>query len=544
MAAWYLKYRPCQVSELHLISVRQTLQHLMTSGRFPQALLFAGPKGTGKTSASRIIGAMLNDPGNAGAVEQLFLAKKTPKTAPKALQLQEPDRDSTLTQQICTGQSYAVIEIDAASHGLVDDVRALKDRAMLPPQTGLMTVYILDEVHMMSAAAFNALLKLLEEPPAHAVFILATTEIHKVPATIASRCTLVQFRKATSTEIDSVYERIVTTEGLNVESGALERLAELADGSFRDAVKWLELATTDGAVTVVGVEQLVGTNIAISAPVLINAVLAKDASTVAQILAEWRQQQVDPTTANRAVFTYLHQQLLLGLQPAGSEAAELAVTPTVAQFLLQQLLDANLSLPSPIPHLALELKLLELIQKSKAKQTGGNSGSSEKTGAKSTKAETPPETTSVMASASQPAPSPAAIPRPAMASAVIVDPITGQNLVTRWPEFVAQVALQNSSVAALLRQAQPTATAQGMVIVNVFYGFHRDQLKQAKFVSLFSQAAAAVVGQPVGFEFQLSATPGKTADTVPVTTPATAAMVKEVAAQPSQLASLASEVLM
>src|SRR5579859_2130216 len=188
--SWYRQYRPITLAGLHLVSVRETLQQLLGSGQFPHALLFAGPKGTGKTSAARIVGAILNDPANAEFVQSVFFGGK--KKSKAVVNFQEPNSSDPIVQQIQRGTSYVVIELDAASHRGIDDIRQLKERVHLPPAEGLIALYILDEAHMLTTEAFNALLKLLEEPPPHAVFILATTELHKIPETIISRCAVVQ----------------------------------------------------------------------------------------------------------------------------------------------------------------------------------------------------------------------------------------------------------------------------------------------------------------------------------------------------------------
>lgn len=531
MSAWYLKYRPRQIAALHLASVRKTLEHLMVSGRFPQALLFAGPKGTGKTSAARIIGAVLNDPANTAAVTTLFL---DPKQKNKT-ELKEPDDDSDQTIQISSGQSFVVTEIDAASHGLVDDVRLLKERAALPPQSGLMTVYILDEVHMMSMAAFNALLKLLEEPPAHAVFILATTELHKVPATIASRCTLVQFQKASVAEILEVYERIIKAEKLKAEPAALQLLAELADGSFRDAVKWLELSVTDGAVTETNVQSLMGGNLRGAVVGLISAVIAKDSAVVSQIFQTWRQVQADPTAVIRAVFGYLHESLMAGLKGETT-----AVPVAVAQFLLTQLLEAQLFLPSPIPHLALELKLLGLIAKSKAKNGGGSEGGTKATEPKASQPaapqKTPPEK---MIAQSEVAVAPVSTAESTSAemtatSTLVASPEAAAQLLEKWPDFVLLMAKHNTTIAALLQQTKPKLTPTGVSIA-VSYSFHRDQLKQAKFVAHYQKATQELVGQSVAIEVQLLENLNAPADTVGQS---------QGVSKPSALSALASEALL
>lgn len=523
MSAWYLKYRPRQIAALHLASVRKTLEHLMVSGRFPQALLFAGPKGTGKTSAARIIGAVLNDPANAAAVTTLFL---DPKQKNKT-ELKEPDLDSAQTIQISSGQSFVVTEIDAASHGLVDDVRLLKERAALPPQSGLMTVYILDEVHMMSTAAFNALLKLLEEPPAHAVFILATTELHKVPATIASRCTLVQFQKASVAEILEVYERIIEAEKLKTEPSALQLLAELADGSFRDAVKWLELSVSDGAVTEANVLSLIGGNLRGAVADLITAtIVAKDSQKVSEIIQNWRQKQIDPNAANKAVFAYLHEALLAG--GIGE------VTHPRAVFLLEQLLEAQLFLPSPIPHLALELKLLSLIAKSKAKNGGAAEGGGQTSERKTTQPVAPKTPPEKMIAQEQPPAAAESTSAEMTPNTTLASPEASAQLIEKWSDFVLLMANHNTTIAALLQQTKPKVTPTG-VSISVGYSFHRDQLKQAKFMAHYQKASEQLVGQPVAIEVLLLENVNAPADTVGQS---------QGAPQPSALSALASEALL
>lgn len=521
--SWSLTYRPRLLSQLHLISVRETLIHLVESGHFPQALLFAGPKGTGKTSAARIIGAILNDPANLASVEQLFLGK----TSKKKPVLVEADAESLLTRQICSGQSFVVTEIDAASHGSVDDVRALKERASLPPQIGAMTVYILDEVHMMSSQAFNALLKLIEEPPAHSLFILATTEIHKVPATIASRCTLVQFKKATTSEILAVFDRICLAEKILAEPAALNLIADLAEGSFRDGVKWLELTVSDQKITLANVEKLVGINLKTEVAALISTVIAKDATGIVKCFEIWRSKQVDQIALNRSVFSFLHEQLLIGLAASSDPEAETPqITPLVAQFLLQQLLEANLNLPAPIPHLALELKLLEIIQKSKAKktaspsETGGNQTPAKSTLAGSQSATEPKKLVATQAD-----------PVIEQSNAQLVDPALAQILVSRWADFVTLIQTQNSTIATILKSASLTATPQGIVTASLHYSFHRDQLNQMKFESLFRAATAKIVGQIVPIKFELAEiNPSVTQDSVLL--------------EPSSLSSMATQALM
>ncbi|MBU0576226.1 AAA family ATPase, partial [Patescibacteria group bacterium] len=209
--SWQRIYRPKTIQGLHLTNVRETLQQLMDKGQIPQVLLFAGPKGTGKTSLARIIGAMLNDPANEKVVDYQFFNGSKPKNNKYV----EPDFELNFNDRIYRGKSFIVQEMDAASNRGIDDIRELKERVALPPQDGKMTVYILDEAHMLTSAAFNALLKLLEEPPVHAVFILATTEFHKIPETIKSRCSVIHFRKADHEELKQALRGVLEAEKIS-----------------------------------------------------------------------------------------------------------------------------------------------------------------------------------------------------------------------------------------------------------------------------------------------------------------------------------------
>lgn len=217
---FYRKYRPQLISELDLSVVREKLTSILSSQNIPHAFLFAGPKGLGKTSSARILAKAIN-------------CEKKGKGV-------EPCNVCSACISITNGSNVDVLEIDAASNRGIDEIRDLRDRIKFSPAALQKKVYIIDEVHMLTTEAFNALLKTLEEPPAHAVFILCTTETHKLPATIMSRVFLVSFEKPTSEELARSLERVVSGEKLDVEEGVLSKIAELSDGAFRDGTKILE----------------------------------------------------------------------------------------------------------------------------------------------------------------------------------------------------------------------------------------------------------------------------------------------------------------
>lgn len=555
--SWHRTYRPRQIKDLHLNSVRETLLGLMADGKIPQALLFAGPKGTGKTSASRILAAVLNDDRNAAAVDALYLGG--PKISGK-LQLVEPDPDSATTKKICAGQSFAVQEIDAASHGLVDDVRTLKERASLLPQEGRMAVYILDEAHMMSTAAFNAFLKLLEEPPAHAVFILATTELHKIPATIASRCLLVQFHRASDEELLLTLEKILKQEKVTYTLEQLHRLANAADGSFRDAVKLLELSVKEGSVDDQRLDQLVGGSYETVLRQLVQAVVDKQPNQVLQLIHELRTRQADQNQVHKALFSMLHQDLVCGYE-AGSKVP--IHKPAVNQFLIQQLLAANLTQPTPIAFLALEIALLDIVARAKQRETGTPAvvhtpaqivhakplAAPQEEDEDEQSAELSPvqdednfiddaANAVVIAQVELPA-------QPASLEQVTSSPIDPKQLVERWQDFVTAVANKNTGLAALLRSSTPEVTADSRISIGVYYRFHQEQLQQPKFLAILEACCSEILGSVVPFRFELAEQQVTTVTTN--SSPElvlTAVPVESRTNQSNSLATMASEVLL
>jgi DNA polymerase-3 subunit gamma/tau len=200
-----LKYRPQRFEDVvGQESITQTLENAIAKDHLAQALLFCGPRGVGKTTCARILAKKIND---------------SDETA-------NEDNDF----------AFNIFELDAASNNSVEDIRNLIDQVRIPPQVGKYKVYIIDEVHMLSQAAFNAFLKTLEEPPAHAIFILATTEKHKIIPTILSRCQIFDFKRIGVTDAKNYLQKIAKNEGIQAEEEALQLIAQKADGAMRDAL--------------------------------------------------------------------------------------------------------------------------------------------------------------------------------------------------------------------------------------------------------------------------------------------------------------------
>ncbi len=289
----YRKWRPQTwdqvVGQPHVI---RTLRNALESDKGVHAYLFSGPRGTGKTTTARL------------------LAKAVNCVHPEPAQ--RPCNQCAHCEAIAQGHFLDLIEIDAASNTSVEDVRELRERVNFAPNQGRYKVYIIDEVHMLSTAAFNALLKTLEEPPAHAIFVLATTEPHKIPATVLSRCQRHEFRRIPVVEIVAHLEEIARQESLQVEKEALVLLARQSTGAMRDAISLLDqLASLGEPITLEMAHRILGTASNEAVVNLIEALIAGQADRGLEEIHTVLDRGSDPRQFARQIVDYLRDALLV-----------------------------------------------------------------------------------------------------------------------------------------------------------------------------------------------------------------------------------------
>lgn len=352
------KYRPQTFDEVvGQQSTLTTLKNALASGRIPQSFIFSGSRGVGKTSVARILAKALNASGGANA---------------------QFDQKDAAAKEIEEGRSMDVLEIDGASNRGIEEIRSLRETVKFKPSSGAYKIYIIDEVHMLTTEAFNALLKTLEEPPPHVKFIFATTEIHKVPLTILSRCQRFHFRRLTADEIVEKLMDIAKIEKIKCDKDALYLIARASDGALRDAESLLDQISSfsDGEIKEESVLTLLGLASDKINETLIDAVKARSGQDILAVIQSFYESGGDLLQLSRGFFEILRHLLVLqhvkdtqGLIEAGPAMLEMLKKHknsfSEAEILLGlaifQNLQADLRRPVTSPRFMVEAAFLKLI---------------------------------------------------------------------------------------------------------------------------------------------------------------------------------------
>ncbi len=459
----YLKYRPQTFADLDSTTAREELINIFSANKIPHAFLFSGTKGIGKTSGARIVAKAVN-----------CTTDKSKKT-----QAYEPCNQCDSCLAITNGSNVDVMEIDAASFTGVDDIRELREKIRLAPAGLKYKVFIIDEVHRLSGSAFDALLKTLEEPPSHVIFILCTTDPEKLPKTIISRCHRIAFRKATKKEIIDRLKKICQAEGFEFEEEALSQIVKLSEGSFRDGVKILEQVSFSGKITLDEVNKIAGISGEFKSEALLQ-LLAENQTKQALL---WVDSAVDSGVSLKILLENLLADLRLALLAQfgveDTESLKTSLNSGDIKRLIDLLNQAYGEMKfSVINQLPLEMAIIEFGQEAKETTSGGNNETKPKASKKIE--EVPEEETKPEAN------------------------FSFDQIVTKWPEILEKVKPLNHSVLAFLKACRPKTVEGNFLVLEVYYKFHKDQLESEKCRQIFEKAASQVVNSEVLLRCELS----------------------------------------
>jgi DNA polymerase III subunit gamma/tau len=491
MSALYRKYRPQGFDEVvGQEAVVRTLTNAIENDQVRQAYLFAGPRGTGKTSMARILAKALNCTGTDGPTAH-------------------PDKTCHACVGIANGTSLDVVEMDAASQRGIDDIREIRERVVLQPVEGRYKVYILDEAHQLTDAAWNALLKLIEEPPPHLLFVFCTTDVAKVIPTVRSRCQTFMFQRPRLAELVTLLRRVADGEGIEAQDAALSLIARSARGSFRDAVSTFDqlAAATGRSVDAQSVLQLMGAVDEDSLLRICDMVVDRDTAGALVFIEQLAEQGQD---LGRLVTDLLeHLRHLLLVQHMGHVPESLPVTEETKEALRQQ---AN-QLPEPTvlrlidllavavedmrqggdPRLPLELALVKVTRPHADLSRESLAHRVELLETRTPAVATAPAEVST-------APRPAGVP-PAPAAdapAVAAPDLELEQVADAWQRTIVEAVRGRSiSVASLLAEATPTELAGDTLTVEFPPGndFHRKQVSEPKNLGLLREALFEVTGR-------------------------------------------------
>ena len=475
MSVFHLKYRPQKLSDLDLADVAEKLKKYLSSKEMPQSFLFAGPKGAGKTSAARILAKVINcnDKKDGEACDSCDSCK-----------------------EILAGRSMDIIEMDAASNRGIEDVRNLKEKAYLSPSKLKYKVFIIDEVHMLTKDAFNALLKLIEEPPRHTIFILCTTDAEKIPDTVLSRLVRVDFRKGGKAELRRSLEKIVVGEGVKVETEAINFILDKSDGSFRNLQRsFNELILSLGKeLSLEQVEEFYSKKSgSYTEEDLEKDLIKKEVKRILENLEKMADDGVDLVAFRESLLNYFQKKMLTHFN-IGQGISEMSLRD-LESWINLLIRAAKQEKETEVDQLPLELAVIDFL--------GDVNGGENEVEVKEILVETEKKTERESVKEGKIKGKEDKNGLKVEEERVVTMEITDLNLdkvVESWGNILMTVKPFNHSVEAFLRAARPVKLEGRKLTLEVFYPFHKDRLEEARNRKIVEDGVFKVLGVELAFE--------------------------------------------
>ena len=475
--AFYQKYRSQTFSELlGQAHISETLKEAIRTDKMVHSYLFTGPRGIGKTSSARILARAIN-----------CLSEKSKKNG-------EPCNECESCKDMIDGRSIDVTEIDAASHTGVDDIRELIDRARLLPIKNRKKVYIIDEVHMLSKSAFNALLKTLEEPPAHVVFIMATTEVQKIPATILSRAQRYDFKRASHGDILINLKHIAKEEKIKIDDESLDLIALSADGGHRDSISLFEqVAAFSANISITDTRHILGVPDTEQVFLFLRAIFNNQPEEGLKIAHALYEDGVALAEFNKLIIETLRKTLLLAISGKTlfedtkeniEKIKDLAKVTSANRLndLLGIFIQAgNLLKDVAYPILPLEMAVIEASQSAVSGQRSAVDGQPSAVSGQQ------PVVRDQQSAASGKQPTADCKPQ------TVAIPVLEMTDDT-WHKVIDMLKVENASLAALLKDAKPLKIDKDEIILGVKFSFHKDRISEPKNSKILEKVISDIMG--------------------------------------------------
>jgi len=522
MSTLYRKYRPKTFSEIsgqaHVI---RTLTNSIKNDRIGHAYLLTGPRGTGKTTIARVFAKTIN------CLDPQALKEKSNIVGI------EPCNKCVSCKLVLNNKAIDLVEIDAASHTGVDNIRQLRESIPLPPSALKYKIYIIDEVHMLSIGAFNALLKTLEEPPAHAIFVLATTELHKVPETIISRCQRFDITRLTQAQITERLQQIAKSEKVKIEDEALETIALEAEGGMRDAESLLGqiIALEDQSITAKEVHEILGTSSKKLVIEFAKSLIDNDNASCMSQIDNMQNEGVNLKNFNKLLLLFLRSLLLVKTNPgqeekvtssfskdqfdiADSLAKKIAIVEIVQLIELFQRSIERFK-ETTIPQLPLEMATIEYY-------LSKNSESPDSQKVANAVATTIPRQDKPSRIEPAPIPKTGQVADPTQETAQFEQPkvekiketnpeketriknvknVHLETVLEKWSDVLEQVKPHNHSIHAFLKNCTPCGSEDGIIYIKTRYDFYKDKLSEMNNLLTLQRVIATIFDAALKVKF-------------------------------------------